>query len=95
MQLILYLWLPLDSFVTENDTIDMEEGYERALKYNLALALNALDPQAVLKPYVITEAAESKADIKRMNTPVIELEVDHALVSHTGHYNILTDRYQR
>jgi hypothetical protein len=81
------------SQVTLAGAISLPEGYESALKYNLALELATeylIDP----KPTLIARAMESKANIKRLNcVEKEEMCFDAGISTVRGVYNINSDMY--
>lgn len=84
-QFVSYAWAALTSFtdLTTNNTYP--PGYEKALRYNLAVDLapewGLQVPQAVA-----AQAMSSKAIIKSMNIGPIDLRCDGALVNPRGGY---------
>lgn len=81
-------WKQLQSFAGLTTVLALPPGYERAIKYNLALEIapeyNRM-PSAVLAQI----ANESKAAIKSMNAPEVVAKCDAMLVAKRS--NILTD----
>ena len=74
-------------------TIALPEGYDSALKYNLALELAAefqVEPSAV----IVAKAMETKANIKRLNSREVEqVTFDSGIVNNFGMYDVLSDSY--
>lgn len=80
--------------------LSMPEGYERAYVFNLALELMnvgfpcLLDDKAYMR--LVNNAAESKANVKRVNQKEVKAEYDAAVVSKSyATYNIYSDSYPR
>jgi hypothetical protein len=86
--IVLYSWKPLSDFVTVNDTVSLPPGYNRAIRYNLALELSAEYGVSPL-PGVAAGALESKANIKRANTKPNYLSTDAELRAKEGAFNWL------
>jgi hypothetical protein len=87
----LYTWALLGSFVDLATDYVFPPGYADALKWNLAYRL-ASEFGGFMPPQVPAMALESRARIKAMNTPLIDLRCDSGIVA-TGDqkYNWLTD----
>lgn len=87
----LYPWQALTQIEDPTAQFTLPEGYQRALRYNLAVALApefGADPSAL----VIGGAMEAKANIKRNNYQPQELACDSGLGPQDGGaYNWLTD----
>lgn len=86
--LVLYSWKPLSELAAVGDEITLPPGYERAIKYNLALELApeySREPSAL----VMNTAMEAKANIKRMNIKPSFLSTDVGLAGHKR-FNIYT-----
>ena len=75
------------------EELDLPDGYEDAIPFNLALRLageNERDPSL----YVIQTASETKANIKRANMEPLTQKCDSAfLTGGGGRYDINTDEY--
>jgi hypothetical protein len=67
-QVELFTWSKLGRFASLNDTADFPEGYQEAITYNLALRL-AQELRAPLPDFVVVQARESLANLKRLNLP--------------------------
>lgn len=92
--LVLYSWKPLTNLASLTATPSLPPGYERALRYNLAVELAAEYGKQV--PEVVAGIAqESRGDIKRMNGRPRYLQVDDAIRSNGETYNWRTDGYER
>lgn len=87
--LILYSWKPLSDLSTLSTTISLPPGYQRALRYNLAVDLSAEYGRQVPEA-VATIAIESKAAIKRMNFEAKLLRVDDELMAKPAVWNWMT-----
>lgn len=89
----LYSWKPLTGFLSLNDDIVLPPGYERALKYNLALEIA---PEFGLEPSasIIASATEAKANIKRMNIKPHYLVADSAVGTAKGAWDWRTGDYK-
>lgn len=81
-QLALYMWQALAEIASTSDTVSFPPGYAKALRYNLAVELfpQFAMTKAKLAPTVMEIAIESKAALKRINAPLVEMAVDPALV---------------
>ena len=86
-----YTWTALPQFVDLVTDYELPPGYVDALKWNLAYRL-AAEFGGFMPPQVPQMAIDSKARIKSINTPLIDLRCDDALVD-TGRrqYNWLSD----
>ena len=93
-QVALYLWDELTGFNDLTQEITLPPGYMRALRYNLAIELNA-DYRKQLDPSVQLIAAQSKAAIERLNQPIYELTVDPALLYAPKGWNWRTGDWYR
>ncbi|MES2355609.1 MAG: hypothetical protein V4568_14665 [Pseudomonadota bacterium] len=87
--LVFYSVKPLTTIAALTTTISVPLGYQRALKYNLALEL-APEYGKTVSPEVIGIAVSSKADIKRMNSKPSYLRVDDALQAKPAGWNWYT-----
>lgn len=87
--LVLWSWKPLTNFSSPDDLVIFPPGYERAIRYNLALELA---PEFGVQPRedVAGIAVMSKAEIKRMNIKPLYLKVDEAIVGTGRPFNWLT-----
>lgn len=79
-QVALYLWQTLAQFQAVEDAFALHPGYLRAIQYNLAVELAPRFENAVLSPLTVQTAVDSKAKIKSLNAPTLELRCDPALV---------------
>jgi hypothetical protein len=95
-QIVLYRNLPVATFTSLDASVDVPDGYEEALSYNLARRL--LTPYGVTDPGTQGDvkelAQQSMAAVKRANTRITDLPTDPALTAnHRGGYNINTGNY--
>lgn len=67
-QIELFTWQKLPRFSALTDPAQLPEGYEEAVRYNLALRL-AHELRVPIPEFVVHQARESMATIKRMNLP--------------------------
>lgn len=78
-KLVLWSWKAITAFTAVTDVLSLPPGYERMLRYNLAIELApefSREPSGTVKK----NAAESLADIKRLNIQPIYLACDDALL---------------
>ena len=87
-QLVIYSMKPIVSFASANDLITLPAGYDRALKYNLAVEL-AAEYGKQLPQEVVVIASESKSEIEALNSEVVYLTSD-ALFINRNIFNITT-----
>lgn len=87
-QLVIYSMKPLVSFSSANDVITLPAGYDRALKYNLAVEL-AAEYGKQLPQEVVVIASESKSEIEALNSESVYLTSD-ALFINRNIFNITT-----
>lgn len=91
VSLVLYLEEPVGTLATLNTSLSYPPGYERMLKYKLAMEL-ASEYQRQPDPLAVQIAAESWAGVKRTTHRPQLLRVDPALMGAGGcRYNIRTD----
>lgn len=86
-KLVLWSWKPLASVETIDSEIAFPPGYDRALRYNLALELAPEYGRAVPDAVAIN-AVEAKANIKRMNHRPSYLRVDDIPAGRPNAFNI-------
>jgi hypothetical protein len=91
--LVLYRNLPIASFPSVAAVIDLPEGYEEMLGYQLSRRL--LTPYGITDQGVVSDvldmARTTLANIKRANVKLVDLPIDPALThSGRGGYNIDT-----
>lgn len=87
-QLVIYSMKPLTAFASLNDEITLPAGYDRALKYNLAVEL-AAEYGKQLTGEVLGIASNSKSEIEALNSEPVYLTSD-ALFINKKSYNIMT-----
>jgi hypothetical protein len=87
-QLIIYSMKPLTSFASINEEIEMHVGYDRALKYNLAVEL-AAEYGKQLPQEVFAIASESKSEIEALNSESVYLTSDAIFINKVN-FNVLT-----
>lgn len=88
-QLILYTWTPISTFAAVTDEIELPEGYEEAVTYNLAVRFG-VEFGRPASPDLHKLARDAKAHIKSLNAPAYEMRCDPALLGGRGSFNILT-----
>ena len=93
---VFYIWNPLSQFPDLSTDITFPPGYARALRYNLAVEM-APGYGRQVDPVVAAIATQSKAVVKSLNIPVVDLKVDPAIWGRTGQgvYNWLSDTFGR
>lgn len=74
-KLVLYSRKALSNFASVNDSIAMPPGYQRALRYNLAVEL-AVEYGKAPSEYVMMTATELKAQLMRVNADPLYLKSD-------------------
>ena len=85
--LVLYTKTALIEFADQSTTdYTFPPGYEKALRYNLALELSA-EFNIPVSQVVVMMAADSKGAIKRANSDTSVMMVDDALLSGGGRFN--------
>ena len=95
LQVAIYPWVALGAPATLTTLVSFPPGYAKAFRYNLAFDLAAEYPLA--PPQVVASvqavAMESMRVVKAMNTPILDLRVDPAVVAGTelGLYNWISD----
>lgn len=84
--IVLYSWKPLTTLAAASTSISLPPGYERALRFNLAMEI-APEYGKSLSAEALTVAMESKASVKRTNTIPYFLRVDPELRGKPGVFN--------
>lgn len=86
----LYTEMRLAAFVSVAGTVRLAPGFREALEYNLACRLAAPYGRPV-QPDVLLYAKSTLANVKRRNTPTLDLALDAGLTpaSRQGTFNIL------
>lgn len=87
--LVLYSAKPLTNIATLNTALSLPPGYQRTLKFNLAIDL-APEYGRQVSPEVAAIASASKASVKRTNSKPRYLKVDGALRSGPAAWNWMT-----
>lgn len=75
-QLVLYTPTAVIEFAAQSTDYTFPPGYERAIVFNLSMELAIYFPAAVLPPNLEKHAAESLADLKRVNTRLTHVVID-------------------
>lgn len=86
---VLYSWKPLADLANINTSLSLPPGYERALKYGLAIELSS-EYGKTPSDTTVALAIESKAEIKRMNFRPEFLQVDKELRAKPAVWNWMT-----
>lgn len=88
--LVLYSQKVLTSFTTLDTDVSLLDGYERAMKYNVAIDL-APEYGRTVSAEVARVATESKTTIERLNKRILAMVVDPSLTRNNGGgYNIFS-----
>ena len=87
-QLGISSWAQISKFTNYAQDIDLPDGYESALAYNLAVEM-APEYGRTLDPIIFEKAAETKADLMRTNQQLSYLKAESILTPHRS-YNIYT-----
>jgi hypothetical protein len=85
----IFCWSQIDAFTDVNADITLPPGYEKALRYNLALEL-ASEYGKMPSQIVVAGALSAKSAIKSFNMKPVLLQADNALLSHRTGFNYLT-----
>lgn len=80
-QVVIYPWAALTTPATFTTQMAMPPGYQQALRFNLAVMLAAEFPPVPPETMqmLTSIASSSKAVIKAMNTPIVDLRCDLAI----------------
>jgi hypothetical protein len=89
----LYSWKQLSEFSSLNDEIDLPPGYNKALRYGLALEI-APEYGKPLDPTIVTQFKDSRSNIKRMNIKPEYLSCDAGVLNDPWGFNWLTGEYK-
>jgi hypothetical protein len=73
----LVYWAPLSAFGAITDVVSFPPGYQRALRYNLAVEI-ASEYSMDVPPAVAAIALKSAANIKRLNSPPVTSQIEVA-----------------
>lgn len=87
--LVLYSIKTLTSFANATDSVTLPPGYEKALRYGLAVEL-APEFGKSLDPVLVEQMNEAKANIKRINSKPQFMDCDSAILSRANRFNWLT-----
>lgn len=87
-----YSWTALTQFTALTTNLTFPPGYFEMLRYNLAVRL-APEFGESASPDVISLANESKARVKSINIPIVDLRCDSALTGGGGAYDWRSDSY--
>lgn len=87
--IVVWSWKPLADISALNSTLSLPPGYQRALRYNLALELA---PEYGKNPseLVVSHAIESKANLKSMNNKILLMSCDPATLNKRSTWNWYT-----
>jgi hypothetical protein len=92
----IYAWQTLQTIGALSDEMMLPWGYQRALEYNLAYELAQRYPKRQkMQPSAIGIARESKAWIKSINAPDLQMRCESGLLGAggRGRFSILTNSY--
>ena len=90
VDIVLYVPTAVTQFPDHATPVILPPGYERALRYNLALEIAPIF-SAPPSPLVLNGAMKALADVKRANIRLVDLSVDAGLLTGTeAGWNILT-----
>lgn len=84
--MVFYSWKPLADLATLTTALSLPPGFEDAICYNLALRLAPFYCKEITMAVAGT-AAETKANVKRMNTKKRYLGVDAGLTTRSSKWN--------
>ncbi len=90
-QMVLWTWNQVLGVADINQQLNLPPGYERCIRYNLAVEL-AAEYGIAPSPIVMQIAQDSLAAIKRINSPIYYLECDPATLSAPTAFNYLTGK---
>jgi hypothetical protein len=76
---VIWSWQAISSFSSYTTTISLPPGYNRALKYNLALELGPTFGMPISND-LRDLASSSKAQLKRINTTILQMGIDNFLL---------------
>lgn len=89
VNVVIWSWKTLSTLTTLDTALSVPPGYNKALRYNLAVELGPEYGKS-LDPIIIAHATESKAVLKRMNSRVDLLGVDSGLLQQKSSFNWYT-----
>jgi hypothetical protein len=84
-----FTWQLIDGFASVTDTVALPPGYERMMRFNLALEI-APEYGKNPSPIVAAGALDSKAAVKRNNIKPLFMACDPAVTKRTTAWNWLT-----
>jgi hypothetical protein len=87
--IVIYSSKALSFIANANTVIDLPPGYDHAIQMNLAVVLGPRYGKAIT-PDLMTQAVDSKANIKRQNIKPVYLKCDTAILNRTGTFNWMT-----
>ena len=91
LQGVIYAPNAVQQFATTADVISMPPGYQRALRDNLAVELwTEFRENVPIDPTLVQSARESKADMKRLNTRMLDIVLNQSLMGY-GRYDLNSD----
>lgn len=79
-------WQAFPSFANLTTTIVLPPGYDRAIKYNLALEISPSFGKPISGD-LAGLASVSKSDLKRLNMDILQMGFDNALLKRPGGWN--------
>ena len=83
IDIVLYVPTAILQFPDYATSVMLPTGYERAIRYNLALELAPIF-QVIPSPLVLRGAQTALADVKRANIRLQDLSLDRGLLQHPG-----------
>lgn len=87
---VVYTPTALTQFAAQSTSYTLAPAYARALRINLAVTL-APEFGRTLDPLILLQANEALGSLKRLNVPMVDLDLDPALTPSRGvWWNILT-----
>ena len=87
--LVIWSWKPLTDLSALTTSLSLPPGYSRALRYNLALEL-APEYGKTPSELVVAHAIESKANLKSMNSKILLMATDPAVLNRRSTWNWYT-----
>jgi hypothetical protein len=92
----LWIWIPFGTFATPGSEMDLPPTYEKALKYALAVELCLEWTGREASATVIQGMIDAKANIKRINAPVIRIPQENMArysKNYGNSFDIMSGRY--
>lgn len=93
VQAVPYVWQALTQFADLFTDYKFPPAYEKAIRYNLAVDLAPEFGVESLNPVVAQQAILTRGEIKRMNSPIIDLKCDPAVLGSGGIYDWRSDTF--